>query len=250
MASKKTSFQWPGYAAKRIESSSGSKRHASSTTTSQATKKAGVAHNIHTVHSAEEAIKYLRGVGPFATFDFGPFSAVVMILMLGIIFIALGRHRWTSLSIAAICIVGHLAIAVPIMAGWIDDVVRSPFVKHVFDLVREPFHIPALVDEQVPPLFPLPEVVLFPGARRPLVIYEPRYRDMVADALTGNRIIGTVLLRPGFEANYEGRPPIYAIGCAGVIEDYQRLTSEGKLGEAGQRLESLKQKLQDLQNRR
>jgi uncharacterized membrane protein (UPF0182 family) len=34
------------------------------------------------------------------------------------------------------------------------------------------------------------------------------------------------------------------------IEDYQRLTSEGKLGEAGQRLESLKQKLQDLQNRR
>jgi Lon protease-like protein len=73
------------------------------------------------------------------------------------------------------------------------------------------------------PLFPLPEVVLFPGARRPLVIYEPRYRDMVADALMGNRIIGTVLLRPGFEANYEGRPPIYAIGCAGVIEDYQRL---------------------------
>ena len=73
------------------------------------------------------------------------------------------------------------------------------------------------------PLFPLPEVVLFPGARRPLVIYEPRYREMVADALKGDRIIGTVLLRPGFEANYEGRPPIYAIGCAGVIEDYQRL---------------------------
>src|SRR5436190_5819115 len=59
------------------------------------------------------------------------------------------------------------------------------------------------------PLFPLPEVVLFPGARRPLLIYEPRYRAMVADALKGNRIIGTVLLRPGFEANYEGRPPIY-----------------------------------------
>jgi len=34
------------------------------------------------------------------------------------------------------------------------------------------------------------------------------------------------------------------------LEDYQRLTAEGKLGEAGQRLESLKQKLQDLQNRR
>jgi Lon protease-like protein len=73
------------------------------------------------------------------------------------------------------------------------------------------------------PLFPLPEVVLFPGVRRPLQVYEPRYREMVADALKGNRIIGTVLLRPGFEGDYEGRPPIYGIGCAGVIEDYQQL---------------------------
>jgi Lon protease-like protein len=73
------------------------------------------------------------------------------------------------------------------------------------------------------PLFPLPEVVLFPGVRRPLQIYEPRYRDMIADALKGNRIIGTVLLQPGFEADYEGRPPVYAIGCAGVIEDYELL---------------------------
>jgi uncharacterized membrane protein (UPF0182 family) len=39
-------------------------------------------------------------------------------------------------------------------------------------------------------------------------------------------------------------------GAAQDLEDYQRLTAEGKLGEAGQRLESLKQKLQDLQNRR
>jgi Lon protease-like protein len=73
------------------------------------------------------------------------------------------------------------------------------------------------------PLFPLPEVVLFPGVQRPLLIYEPRYREMVADALKGNRIIGTVLLRPGFEASYEGRPPIYGIGCAGVIEDYEQM---------------------------
>jgi hypothetical protein len=73
------------------------------------------------------------------------------------------------------------------------------------------------------PLFPLPDVVLFPGVRRPLQIYEPRYREMIADALKGDRIIGTVLLRPGFEADYEGRPPVYAIGCAGVIEDYEHL---------------------------
>lgn len=79
------------------------------------------------------------------------------------------------------------------------------------------------------PLFPLPEVVLFPGVQRPLLIYEPRYRQMIADALKGNRIIGTVLLRPGFETNYEGRPPIYGIGCAGVIEDYEQLP-DGRYG--------------------
>ncbi len=73
------------------------------------------------------------------------------------------------------------------------------------------------------PLFPLPEVVLFPGVSRPLLIFEPRYRDMVADALKGNRVIGMVLLRPGYEKDYEGRPPIYDIGCAGVIQDYEQL---------------------------
>jgi len=73
------------------------------------------------------------------------------------------------------------------------------------------------------PLFPLPEVVLFPGVPRPLVIFEPRYREMVADALKENKIIGMVLLRSGYEKDYEGRPPIYGIGCAGVIEDYEQL---------------------------
>ena len=43
----------------------------------------------------------------------------------------------------------------------------------------------------------------------PLHIFEPRYREMVADALDGDRIIGMVLLRPGWEGDYEGRPPIY-----------------------------------------
>lgn len=72
------------------------------------------------------------------------------------------------------------------------------------------------------PLFPLPEVVLFPGVPRPLLIYEPRYREMVADALEGDRIIGMVLLRPGYEKDYEGRPPVYDVGSAGVIEDYEQ----------------------------
>ena len=67
------------------------------------------------------------------------------------------------------------------------------------------------------PIFPLPNVVLFPNVFLPLHIFEPRYRAMVADAVKGDRIIGMALLRPGFEASYEGRPPVYPIGCAGVI---------------------------------
>lgn len=46
---------------------------------------------------------------------------------------------------------------------------------------------------------------------------------MIADALKGDKIIGMVRLRPGFEKDYEGRPPIYGIGCAGTIEKYEQL---------------------------
>jgi uncharacterized protein len=74
------------------------------------------------------------------------------------------------------------------------------------------------------PIFPLDKVVLFPNVFLPLHIFEPRYRAMVSDALDGDRIIGMVLLRPGFEADYEGRPPVYAVGCAGVISHNERLT--------------------------
>ncbi len=73
------------------------------------------------------------------------------------------------------------------------------------------------------PLFPLPDVVLFPGVFLPLHVFEPRYRAMVDDALQGDRMIGMTLLRPGFEEQYEGRPPIYAVGCAGVITHAERL---------------------------
>jgi len=73
------------------------------------------------------------------------------------------------------------------------------------------------------PIFPLPNVVLFPNVFLPLHIFEPRYREMVADALAGDRIIGIVLLRPGWEPEYEGRPPVYSIGCAGVVTNAERL---------------------------
>jgi hypothetical protein len=73
------------------------------------------------------------------------------------------------------------------------------------------------------PLFPLPDVVLFPTVFLPLHIFEPRYRDMVRDALAADRIIGMTLLKPGHEQEYEGRPPIYAVGCAGLITHHERL---------------------------
>ena len=73
------------------------------------------------------------------------------------------------------------------------------------------------------PVFPLPNVVLFPSVFLPLHIFEPRYRTMVNDALNGDRIIGMTLLRPGWESNYDGRPAVYPIGCAGVITHAERL---------------------------
>ncbi len=73
------------------------------------------------------------------------------------------------------------------------------------------------------PLFPLPNVVLFPNVFLPLHIFEPRYREMVADALASDRMIGMVLLRLGWERDYEGRPPVYPIGCSGVLTHTERL---------------------------
>jgi Lon protease-like protein len=73
------------------------------------------------------------------------------------------------------------------------------------------------------PLFPLPNVVLFPNVFLPLHIFEARYREMVKDAISGDRMIGMVLLRPGWEQDYEGRPPIYPIGCSGLMTHVEQL---------------------------
>jgi len=73
------------------------------------------------------------------------------------------------------------------------------------------------------PIFPLPNAVLFPNVFMPLHIFEARYRAMVTDVLAGDRIIGMVLLKAGFEADYAGRPPIFPVGCAGVVTHSERL---------------------------
>lgn len=68
------------------------------------------------------------------------------------------------------------------------------------------------------PLFPLPNVVFFPGTRMPLHVFEPRYRQMINDVLAGDERFGIVLLRPGWEASYYGAPPIHEVGTVGTIE--------------------------------
>jgi Lon protease-like protein len=67
------------------------------------------------------------------------------------------------------------------------------------------------------PLFPLPNVVLFPEVPLPLHVFEPRYRAMVRDALAGTGVIGIVLLRGDWEAEYHGAPEVFRVGCAGRI---------------------------------
>lgn len=73
------------------------------------------------------------------------------------------------------------------------------------------------------PLFPLPNVVLFPKTLRPLHIFEPRYRKMVEAALEGEHLIGMVLLKEGWEDQYEQTPPIEQRGTLGKIVQSNKL---------------------------
>lgn len=73
------------------------------------------------------------------------------------------------------------------------------------------------------PLFPLPNVVLFPGVPLPLHVFEPRYREMVRDAHAGDSIIGMVLLKGEWQKDYYRRPSIFTVGCAGRLVSVERL---------------------------
>ncbi len=77
------------------------------------------------------------------------------------------------------------------------------------------------------PVFPLPDVVLFPGVFLPLHVFEQRYREMVKDCLAGDRLMGVSLLRPGWDHDPEGRPAIYRVGCVGLISHVEEL-SDGR----------------------
>jgi Lon protease-like protein len=66
-------------------------------------------------------------------------------------------------------------------------------------------------------VFPLPSMVLFPNLVAPLHIFEPRYRDLIRDALEGDRVMAMAQLQPGWETAYLERPAMEPIVCAGVI---------------------------------
>lgn len=72
------------------------------------------------------------------------------------------------------------------------------------------------------PIFPLPNVVLFPETRLPLYLFEPRYRAMMQAALDADRVIGMVLIRPNEDA-VQPRAPVFEVGCAGPITEWSRL---------------------------
>ncbi len=77
------------------------------------------------------------------------------------------------------------------------------------------------------PVFPLTGVLLLPGARLPLNIFEPRYLNMVEDALGNGRFIGMVQPRDTDRESPDGEPPVYSVGCVGRIISFSE-TGDGR----------------------
>ena len=90
---------------------------------------------------------------------------------------------------------------------------------------KSPFDPRSLADlPEILPIFPLTGATLLPGTQLPLNIFEPRYLNMVLDALKGARMIGMVQPCAG-----AGEPvPVYRVGCAGRIVAFNE-TPDGRL---------------------
>lgn len=91
---------------------------------------------------------------------------------------------------------------------------RSPFFPRFADLPAEL------------PIFPLPGAVVMPGVQLPLNVFEPRYLQMVADALADAHLIG--MIQPTSATIDDDEPEIHRIGCAGRITSYSE-TSDGRI---------------------
>jgi Lon protease-like protein len=72
-------------------------------------------------------------------------------------------------------------------------------------------------------LFPLPELVLYPHVMQPLHIFEGRYREMLEEALVTDQLIAMAVLEPGWEDDYESRPPVAQYACLGKVVAHHRL---------------------------
>ena len=72
-------------------------------------------------------------------------------------------------------------------------------------------------------LFPLPNLVLFPGVIQALHLFEPRYRQLMADALATDELITMSLLQPGWKTEQDMRPDVYPSVCVGKIVTHARL---------------------------
>ena len=81
----------------------------------------------------------------------------------------------------------------------------------------------ALLATEVVPVFPLPNVVFFPGTVLPLHIFEPRYRKMVADVQDGNRQFAIALIRADGKQAGDENPAIHSIGTLGRVVDLDPL---------------------------
>ena len=74
------------------------------------------------------------------------------------------------------------------------------------------------------PVFPLDGALLLPGGQLPLQIFEPRYLNMIDDAMSGERVIGMIQTREGGE---RARPRLAKVGCAGRVTAYAE-TGDGR----------------------
>ena len=77
------------------------------------------------------------------------------------------------------------------------------------------------------PLFPLPNVVLFPKTPVPLYIFEEKYRTMIRDAVAGDKELVIALLKTGSESSFSNLSSVHSIACLGHIESYEEL-EDGK----------------------
>ena len=84
---------------------------------------------------------------------------------------------------------------------------------------RRPSDLPQAI-----PIFPLDGAILLPGGELPLQVFEPRYLNMVDDAMAGDRMIGMIQTRAGGERS---RPNLAAVGCAGRITSFAE-TGDGR----------------------